>query len=194
MPNSEPLIMPYGDFTPLIDATSYIAPGAVVIGDVVIKAHAGVYFNCVLRGDINHIEVGEGSNIQDLTMMHIDDAYPCIVGDEVTVGHRALLHGCVVEDGCLIGMGAVLLNGVVVGRGSVVAAGAVVPERMVIPPGSLVAGVPAVVKKQLGPRTSGSLTMWAQKYRKVARAFITGKPFRPNLGLDPTDADSSDKD
>lgn len=185
MSHTEPLIMPYGEFTPRIDPSSYIAPGAVIIGDVTIKANAGVYFNCVLRGDINHIEVGEGSNIQDLSVMHIDDAYPCIVGDEVTVGHRALLHGCVVEYGCLIGMGAIVLNGAVIGRGSIVAAGAVVPERMEVPPGSLVVGVPAVVKKQLGPRTSDSLRTWAHKYQKVARSFLTGRPFRPNMGLEP---------
>lgn len=177
--------MPYGDFTPQIDVSAYIAPGAVVIGDVKIAARAGVFFNCVLRGDINHIEVGEGSNIQDLTMMHIDDAYPCIVGTEVTVGHSALLHGCVVEDGCLIGMGSVVLTGAVIGRGSIVAAGCVVPERMEVPPGSLVAGVPGVVKKQIPRVTSESLTYWAQKYQKVSRAFISGRPFRPNLQLDP---------
>jgi carbonic anhydrase/acetyltransferase-like protein (isoleucine patch superfamily) len=159
----------------------------VLIGDVTLAARTGVYFNCVLRGDINHIAVGEGSNIQDLSVLHVDDAYPCLVGSEVTVGHNAILHGCVIEDGCLIGMGAVVLTGAVIGRGSIVAAGTVVPERMVVPAGSLVAGVPGVVKKQLPQATSDSLTYWAQKYQKVARGFITGRPFRPNMQLDPDD-------
>jgi carbonic anhydrase/acetyltransferase-like protein (isoleucine patch superfamily) len=181
----QPLIMTYGQFTPQIDASAYVAPGAVLIGDVTIAARAGVYFNCVLRGDINHIAVGEGSNIQDLSVLHVDDGYPCIVGSEVTVGHNAILHGCVVEDGCLIGMGSVVLTGAVIGRGSIVAAGAVVPERMVVPPGSLVAGVPGAVKKQIPKATSDSLAYWAQKYQKVARAFITGRPFRPNMNLEP---------
>ena len=184
MSNHEPLIMPCGETSPEVHATAYIAPTAVLIGETVIHEKASVFFNCVLRGDINRVEVGAGSNIQDLTMMHVDDGYPCIVGRDVTVGHSALLHGCVVEDGCLIGMGSVVLTGAVIGTGSIVAAGAVVPERMQVPPHSLVAGVPAVVKKQFGDRTAESLRQWAYKYQKVSRAFMTGRHFRPNRGLD----------
>ena len=185
------LILPYGDTAPQIDATAWIAPTAVVIGETVIGPRAAVLFGCVLRGDINRVEVGEGSNIQDLSVLHVADDWPCIVGAHVTVGHCALLHGCVVEDGCLIGMGARLLNGVVAGRGSIVAAGAVVPEGMRIPPGSLVAGVPARIKGEVQARHAapGSAAEpgrhWAEKYEKVARAYLTGKPYRPNRGLDP---------
>ena len=184
MSNHEPLIIACGDTSPAVHETAYIAPTAVLIGETVIGENASVFFNCVLRGDINRIEVGAGTNIQDLTMMHVDDGYPCIVGRDVTVGHSALLHGCVVEDGCLIGMGSVVLTGAVIGAGSIVAAGAVVPERMVVPPMSLVAGVPAVVKKQFSERTAASLKQWAYKYQKVSRAFMSGKHFRPNWDLD----------
>jgi carbonic anhydrase/acetyltransferase-like protein (isoleucine patch superfamily) len=184
MANHEPLIMPYGDTAPQIHPSAYVAPGAVLIGETVLHERSGVYFNCVLRGDINRIEVGYGSNIQDLSMLHVDDDYPCIVGRDVTVGHCALLHGCVIGDGCLIGMGAVVLTGAVIGAGSLIAAGAVVPEKMEVPPRSLVAGVPGEVKKTYGERTSGALTQWAQKYQKVRRAFMTGQQFRPNRGLD----------
>jgi carbonic anhydrase/acetyltransferase-like protein (isoleucine patch superfamily) len=202
----EPLILPYGDTVPQIDPSAWLAPGAVLIGETVIGAHATVLFNCVLRGDINRVEVGEGSNIQDLSMLHVADEWPCIVGREVTVGHCALLHGCVVEDGCLIGMGARVLNGAVIGRGSIVAAGSVVPEGLHVPPGSLVAGVPAVVKgpvtertlERLGAREAVALgadmpedlrglpgVAFARKYREVAKAFRTGRAFRPNLDLHP---------
>jgi len=184
MASHDPLILPYGDTQPEVDPSAFIAPTAVLIGETVVRAHAGVFFQCVLRGDINRIEVGEGTNIQDLSMLHVDDDAPCTIGSEVTVGHRAILHGCVVEDGCLIGMGAIVLSKAVIGRGSLIAAGAVVPERMEVPSGSLVMGVPAIVKKQLGPRTSGRLADWARKYQKVSRAFITGQPYRPNRGLD----------
>ena len=206
----QPLILPYGQTVPRIAASAWVAPGAVVIGDTLIADYATVLFNCVLRGDINRIEVGAGSNIQDLTMLHVADDWPCIIGREVTVGHCALLHGCVVEDGCLIGMGARVLNGAVIGRGSIVAAGALVPEGMVVPPGSLVAGLPAVVK---GPVTEKHLIAlgaledaaneststedlqgpfatedlhglpgfaFARKYRLVAQSYITGTAFRPN--------------
>lgn len=184
MSNHEPLIISCGETLPEIDPSAYIAPTAVLIGETVIHEDAGIYFNCVLRGDINRIEVGSGSNIQDLTMMHVDDGYPCIVGRNVTVGHSALLHGCVVEDGCLIGMGSVVLTGAVIGTGSIIAAGTVVPERMVVPPRSLVAGVPGVIKKQYSERTADSLKQWAIKYQKVSRGFKTGCHFRPNWGLE----------
>lgn len=200
-----PLILPYGEFTPQVHPTAWIAPGAVITGEVHIAAHATVLFNCVLRGDIHRVSVGEGSNIQDLSMLHVADDWPCLIGNEVTAGHCCLLHGCVVEDGCLIGMGSVLLNGCVIGRGSIVAAGSLVPERMEVPPGSLVVGRPAVVK---GPVTQRHLerlgaleeialgadlpaalrglpgVAFARKYRRVGEAYAGGRPFRPNAGQD----------
>jgi len=130
-----------------IHPTAFIAPGAVVLGDVTLGAHASVWYNAVLRGDMAAIVIGESSNLQDGTIVHVDERLPARIGARVGVGHRAILHGCTVEDDCLIGMGSVLLNGVHIGKGSVVAAGAVVPEGARIPPGSLVVGVPARVTR-----------------------------------------------
>ena len=146
-----PYIRSYGDTSPDIHDTVYVAPGAVVIGDVKLAAYSSVFYNCVVRGDIHRIEVGEGSNIQDLTMLHVADEWPCIVGSEVTVGHCALLHGCTVGDGTLIGMGAKLLNGSVIGRGAVIAAGSVVAEGVHVPDGMIAAGVPARIVPDSSP-------------------------------------------
>jgi len=122
-----------------------VAPTAVVLGDVTLGARASVWYGAVLRGDMAPITVGEATNLQDGTIVHVDEGVPATIGARVGVGHRAILHGCIVEDDCLVGMGAILLNGVLVGSGSVIAAGAVVPEGVVIPSGSLVMGVPARV-------------------------------------------------
>ncbi|HEV8265066.1 MAG TPA: gamma carbonic anhydrase family protein [Gemmatimonadales bacterium] len=130
---------------PHIDPTAFIAPTAVVIGDVTLGRLASVWYQAVLRGDMAPIVVGEASNIQDGSIVHVDEGQPARIGARVGVGHRVILHGCTVEDECLIGMGSVLLNGVRVGTGSVVAAGAVLPEGLEVPPGSLVMGVPARV-------------------------------------------------
>jgi carbonic anhydrase/acetyltransferase-like protein (isoleucine patch superfamily) len=129
----------------VIDATAFIAPGAMVLGDVTLGEHASVWYNAVVRADLAPIRIGTGTNIQDLSVVHVDEGVPCVIGDRVGVGHRAILHGCTVEDDCLVGMGAILLNRVHVGAGSVIGAGAVLPEGMRIPPGSLVLGVPARV-------------------------------------------------
>jgi carbonic anhydrase/acetyltransferase-like protein (isoleucine patch superfamily) len=117
----------------------------MVLGDVTLGPRASVWYGCVLRGDMDRIVVGEDSNLQDGTVVHVDTGRPALIGARVGVGHRAVIHGCTVEDDCLIGMGSILLNGVRVGTGSVVAAGAVVPEGVVVPPGSLVMGVPGRV-------------------------------------------------
>jgi carbonic anhydrase/acetyltransferase-like protein (isoleucine patch superfamily) len=129
----------------MIDPTAFIAQGAIVLGDVLIGSGSSVWYNSVLRGDTDRITIGTDTNIQDLSMIHADPGVPCVVGNRVTVGHRVILHGCVVEDDCLIGMGAVLLNGVRIGRGSVIGAGALVLENTEVPPGSLVLGFPAKV-------------------------------------------------
>ena len=129
----------------MIHPTAYLAPGAIVLGDVAIGRDASVWYNCVVRGDMARITIGESTNIQDLSMVHVDEGVPCAIGARVGVGHRAVLHGCVVEDECLVGMGAILLNRVRLGTGSVVGAGAVLPEGMEVPRGSLVLGVPARV-------------------------------------------------
>jgi carbonic anhydrase/acetyltransferase-like protein (isoleucine patch superfamily) len=129
----------------MIDPTAFIAQGAIVLGDVLIGSGSSIWYNSVLRGDTDRITIGTDTNIQDLSMIHADPGVPCVVGNRVTVGHRVILHGCVVEDDCLIGMGAVLLNGVRIGRGSVIGAGALVLENTEVPPGSLVLGFPAKV-------------------------------------------------
>jgi carbonic anhydrase/acetyltransferase-like protein (isoleucine patch superfamily) len=129
----------------MIDPTVFIARGAIVLGDVHLGRDASVWYGTVIRGDTDRITIGEGTNLQDLTMVHADHGVPCQVGRRVTVGHRVILHGCTVEDDCLIGMGAILLNGVKVGTGSVIAAGAVLTEETDVPPGSLVVGLPGRV-------------------------------------------------
>lgn len=136
-------ILPYKDKIPQIDPSAYIAPGAVVIGDVVISARTSIWFNAVIRGDVEPIVIGEGSNIQDGTVVHTDPDYPCNVGKNVTVGHNAILHGCRIEQGVTIGMGATVLTGSAVGESALVAAHALVLEGAEVEPRTLVAGVPA---------------------------------------------------
>src|SRR4051794_30934280 len=131
----------------MIDPTAYIARGAIVLGDVHLGREASVWYNAVLRGDADRIAIGDESNVQDLAMVHADPGFPCVVGRRVTVGHRVILHGCTVEDDCIIGMGAIVLNGARVGRGSVVGAGAVLVEGMEVPAGSLVLGVPGRIAR-----------------------------------------------
>ena len=133
--------------TPDLHPTAFVHPLAAVIGDVTLGAAASVWPFAVLRGDSDRIVVGEGSNVQDGAVVHVDHGVPATLGARVAVGHRAIVHGATVEDDCLVGMGAILLNRVVLGRGSIVAAGAVVPEGTVVPPDSLVIGVPGRVKR-----------------------------------------------
>ena len=127
---------------PTLHAGAWIAPGAVVTGDVLLETDASVWYGCILRGDIASIRIGARTNIQDLTVVHVDTDQPCDIGADVGVGHRSVVHGCTIGDGCLIGMGAIVLSHAVVGERSVIGAGSVVPEGMVIPPRSLVIGVP----------------------------------------------------
>jgi carbonic anhydrase/acetyltransferase-like protein (isoleucine patch superfamily) len=134
---------------PQIDPTAWVAPGAVVLGDVTLGRESSIWYASVIRGDMAPIIIGAQSNLQDGTVVHVDEGVPCTVGSRVGVGHRAILHGCTIEDDCLIGMGSIVLNGAVVGRGSVVAAGAVVKEGFVVPPGSLVVGMPGRVVRQV---------------------------------------------
>ena len=137
---------------PSIDSSAFVAPGAVVLGDVTLGEQASVWYGAVLRGDMAPITVGAQTNLQDGTIVHVDEGVPCTVGNRVGVGHRAILHGCTVEDDSLVGMGAILLNHVRVGSGSVIGAGAVIPEGTEIPPHSLVLGVPARVVRPVDAR------------------------------------------
>jgi carbonic anhydrase/acetyltransferase-like protein (isoleucine patch superfamily) len=149
---------------PQIDPTAYVAREAVVIGDVRLAARSSVWPTAVLRGDINFIEIGEGSNIQDGAVVHLAEDLPVRVGKLVTVGHRAILHACTVEDECLIGMGATVLDGAVIGKGSIVGAHALVTKAMNIPPGSLVMGSPAKVIRALNPIEIADIRTWADHY------------------------------
>jgi carbonic anhydrase/acetyltransferase-like protein (isoleucine patch superfamily) len=146
-----------------------------VLGDVRLGAEASVWYQCVLRGDMAPITIGDRTNIQDLTMVHVDEGVPCTVGADVGVGHRAILHGCTIEDDCLIGMGAILLNHVRVGTGSVIAAGAVVKEGMVIAPGSLVMGVPARVIRPVDDVLRARIAGTVAHYVALARLHREGK-------------------
>ena len=157
---------------PQFAENTFIAAGATVIGDVRLGVRSSVWYGCVLRGDINFIQIGEATNIQDGTVIHLADDFPVIIGDYVTVGHAAVVHACVVEDECLIGMNSTILDGAVIGSRSIVAAGSLVPQGMQVPPGSLVAGVPAKVKRSLGDKEQTSLKSWAEKYVHVAAAHI----------------------
>jgi carbonic anhydrase/acetyltransferase-like protein (isoleucine patch superfamily) len=147
---AQPLIITIGDHAPRLHDESWAAPNASLIGQVSLAAKASVWYGATLRAEFEPIEIGEGSNLQDGVTVHVDLGFPARIGAGVSVGHNAVLHGCTVEDDCLIGMGAVVLNGAVVGAGSLVAAGAVIPQGAVIPPRSLVAGVPGKVRRELG--------------------------------------------
>ncbi len=142
----------------------YLAKTAVVFGDVKIGDHSSVWYNVVLRGDINRIIVGHHTNIQDNAVLHISDDHACVVGNYVTVGHSAIVHACQVGDEVLIGMGAVILDGAVIGRQSLIGANALVTQGMKIPPGSMVLGAPAKIVRPLTPNERGTLKYWAKKY------------------------------
>ena len=153
---------------PEIDPEAFVAPGAVVLGGVRLAERSSVWYHTVLRADAEEIEIGPESNIQDNCTVHADPGFRCTVGARVSVGHNAVLHGCTVEDDVLIGMGATVLNGAVIGTGSLVAAGAVVPQGARIPPGSLVAGVPAKVRRELTEEDLAGIKLNAQGYLLLA--------------------------
>ncbi len=148
----------------------FVAPTASVMGDVVLGRDSSVFYGAVLRGDINEIRVGEGTNIQDNAVVHLADDYGAHIGAWCTIGHGAIVHACTVGDECLIGMGATVLDGAVIGARSIVGANALVPQRFTCPPGSLVYGSPARVIRALTDKEQGSLRGWAEKYVAVAKA------------------------
>ncbi len=180
MPNPDPaLAQRLAQFLgqpPQIDPTAYVAPQATVIGDVRLGAHCSVWPAAVLRGDINYIEVGEGTNIQDGTVVHLADEFPAIIGRYVTVGHLAMVHACTIEDECLIGMHATILDGAVIGAQSLVGAGALVTKGTKIRPGSLVLGAPARVVRALTAEERAALRESAEKYIQVAAAHKARQP------------------
>ncbi len=151
---------------PLLDEKTYIAEGAMVIGAVTMDEYSSIWHNTVVRGDVNSIKIGKYSNVQDNSVVHVSDEYSTIIGDYVTVGHGAIVHGCTIEDHCLIGMGSIVMDGTVIGRGSIVAAGAVVLGNQEIPPYSMVAGLPAKVIKGI-PEKFDSIHAQAVKYKTL---------------------------
>ncbi|MEF9526435.1 gamma carbonic anhydrase family protein [Streptomyces sp. RB13] len=162
------LITGIGGKDPKVDAEVFVAPTASVVGDVTLHAGASVWYGAVLRGDVERISVGADSNVQDNCTLHADPGFPVTVGERVSIGHNAVVHGATVEDDCLIGMGATVLNGAVIGAGSLVATQALVPQGMRVPPGSLVAGVPAKVKRELTEEERQGVTLNGTMYAALA--------------------------
>jgi len=163
-----------------IAATAWIAPNATVLGDVTIADQASVWFQSVIRGDVESIRIGCGTNIQDLCVLHADEGFPCLIGARVTVGHAAIVHGAVVEDDVMIGMRAVVMNGARIGSGSIVGVGSIVTEGTIVPPGSVVLGVPAKIKRPVETRDRDRIRHAAEHYIRAAEAyrlhFTAGQP------------------
>ncbi|MDQ0679564.1 carbonic anhydrase/acetyltransferase-like protein (isoleucine patch superfamily) [Arthrobacter pascens] len=164
-----PLYAFAGD-TPAVHESAFVAPTASIIGNASLAQDSSAFYGVSVRADTAAITVGAGSNLQDNVVLHADPGFPCSVGAGVSVGHAAVVHGCTVEDDCLIGMGATVLNGAVIGAGSLVAAGAVILEGTVVPPRSLVAGVPAKVRRELSDEEFEGVKQNAARYVELARA------------------------
>ncbi len=166
------MILPYLGKIPQIHPTAFIVEDADIIGDVTIGAKSSVWFKAVIRGDVHYIKIGARTNVQDGALLHVThDTHPLVIGDEVTVAHRVILHGCTIKGKALIGMGAIVLDGAVVNENVIIGAGAVVPPGMVIPSGALVVGVPAKVKRELGEKEIQLIKESAQNYIRYAENF-----------------------
>jgi gamma-carbonic anhydrase len=166
------MLRPFRSVHPTIDPSAFIDVSAQVIGDVHVGAESSLWMNVVVRGDVHYIRIGARTNIQDGTIVHVmRNTHPTVIGNDVTIGHGAVVHGTTIEDRCLIGMGAILLNGSRIGTGSIVAAGTLVPEGMVVPPGSMVMGTPAKVRRQLTPEEDASIKGYADNYVRYRLDF-----------------------
>jgi carbonic anhydrase/acetyltransferase-like protein (isoleucine patch superfamily) len=167
------MIRPFQGHVLIVPASCYVDVSAQVIGDVALGENSSVWMNAVLRGDVNSIRVGANSNVQDCAVLHgMRNQYPVIVGDWVTIGHNATVHGCVVEDACLIGIGATILNDARIGEGSIIAAGALIPEHTKVPPNSLWAGVPAKERRRLDPQDREMILMYARNYLDYVAIYL----------------------
>jgi carbonic anhydrase/acetyltransferase-like protein (isoleucine patch superfamily) len=167
------MIRTFNSHTPQVDATCYIDDSAQLIGRVTMGAHSSAWVNAVLRGDVNAIHIGSCTNIQDCAVLHGQrDKYSVNVGDWVTIGHNATVHGCTIEDEVLIGINSVVLNNARIGAGSIIAAGAVVPEHTIIPPNSLVAGVPAKIRRTTTDEDRALIRMYAQNYLDYSAIYL----------------------
>ena len=167
------MIRSFKKLNPKIDASAFIAENAVIIGDVEIGANASIWYNCVLRGDVNFIRIGDGTNIQDGTVIHVSRGpqFPTIIERDVTVGHAATIHGCHIESGCLIGIGAIILDGARIGRNSLIAAGSLVTPNTVIPERSFVVGSPARVKRQVSEDELEKMSENCVNYQKLCTVY-----------------------
>lgn len=157
---------------PQISKGVFVAENATVIGNVMVGEDCGIWFGAVVRGDSNRIKIGNRTNIQDLCVVHVDDTHDTIIGDDVTVGHRVILHGCHIGNRCLVGMGAIIMNGVQIGEDCIIGAGALVTENQVIPPHSLVIGFPAKIKRELSPEEIKMILDSAKHYADRAREYM----------------------
>ncbi|HJX14736.1 MAG TPA: gamma carbonic anhydrase family protein [Candidatus Deferrimicrobiaceae bacterium] len=165
------MLIGYHGIVPKCHASVFVAEGAMVIGDVEIGEDSSVWFHTVIRGDIHRIRIGKRTNVQDHCTLHVTRKEPLVAGDGITIGHGAVVHGCTVEDLCLVGIGAVVLDGAVIGRGSVIGAGAVVSPGTIVPPHSLVLGIPGKVVKDLGPGSADGNRVTAESYVELARGY-----------------------
>jgi gamma-carbonic anhydrase len=175
--NSEAVTLtPYQGTAPRIHESVFLADGVRILGDVELKEDVSVWFNTVIRGDVNRVSIGEGTNIQDQCCLHVEhDRFPLILKKGITVGHQVTLHGCTIESYCLVGMGAIIMNGVIVGSESIVAAGALIPENTIIPPRSLVLGIPAKVQREIRDSELERLHSSYKRYIQYSRNYQTMK-------------------
>lgn len=171
--NSTCLALPLGHCRPQVDEEAFVAPTAAILGAVQVAARASAWYGCVLRADTEPIVIGEASNVQDGVVIHTDRGYPATIGRRVSIGHRAVLHGCTVKDDVLVGMGAVVLNGARIGAGSLIAAGAVVLEDTEIPSGSLVTGVPGKVRRETSEAERAHIQHNAELYIQLSDLHAT---------------------
>ena len=173
------MLRPFRGILPTVPASAYVDPSAQVLGDVILGEHSSVWMNAVVRGDVHSIRIGQGSNIQDCAVLHgMKGLYPVLIGTGCTIGHNATVHGCVLEDDVLIGMGAIVLNGAHIGQGSIVAAGALIPEGTVIPPRSLVAGVPGKVRRATTDADLTLIRQYAANYLDYTASYLAGDAAR----------------
>ena len=171
------MIRPYRGRLPKFPPSAYIDPDAILIGDITIGEHSSVWPGVVIRGDVNYLRIGSRTNIQDGSVCHVmRDTHPLILGDNVTVGHGAVLHGCTIESRCLIGMGSIILNGAKIGSGSIVAAGTLVPEGTEVPPGSLFMGHPGKFRRALTADDQRSIDDYAQRYVEYKETYKAENP------------------
>lgn len=177
------MIRTFQGVTPKIAESAFIEETAVIIGDVMIGGQSSVWFQSVVRGDVHYIRIGNRTNIQDLCVVHVShETHPTILGSDVTVGHRVVLHGCTVNDRVLVGMGAIIMDGVVIGEDSIVGAGALITEHTIVPPKSLVLGTPAKVKRAVTEKELAWIKQSAQNYVRYSEQYLSG-PDKPRVGF-----------